>query len=170
MRFNILFLLTCCAAFASAFFTLPSSGDGVKCIPHHRVQAGQDWAKKFYAAADARSAEFLNKLIGESTVIFFGSNPPTRGREAIRRSINWQWSATTSIPHTLEDIVVLEDRTLVQMSVAYNYTDGVSLTAGAYVVLVKAPEDPSPLEIRIYGDFAAVFAKFIDIAGPPPSA
>ena len=73
------------------------------------------------------------------------------------------------------------------MTVTYNYTDGASIAAGAYVAQLKAPEvgylfgrcylpaadvevqDPFPSEIKIYGDFTATFAKFVEIAGPPPS-
>ena len=71
------------------------------------------------------------------------------------------------------------------MTVTYNYTDGASI--GAYVAQLKAAEvrylfgrcylpaayvevqDPFPSEIKIYGDFTATFAKFVEIAGPPPS-
>ncbi|EAU91250.1 hypothetical protein CC1G_06885 [Coprinopsis cinerea okayama7 len=141
-----------------------------KCLSPSRVKAGEDWAIENYRASDDKDPSYVDNFIGEDTQIFFGESPPSSGKESIRESIEWQWNATSSVSHVLQRIIVLEDLTSVQTEVTYTFTDGAALTRKAITLYEKTPEDQFPAAIRVFGDFVEVFAKFIEVAGPPPGS
>ncbi|KAH6913300.1 hypothetical protein BKA70DRAFT_1218265 [Coprinopsis sp. MPI-PUGE-AT-0042] len=144
--------------------------DSRTCLPPRRVKKGLDWVYANYASSDGREPDYFDKFVGANTLIYFGPGPPSQGREVLRALLTWQWSATTSISHDLEEVFILEDLSIIQTTATYTYTDGTVLKASAYTIQVKKPEDQYPTEVRVYGDFNASFAKFTEIAGPPPSS
>ncbi|KAG2016087.1 hypothetical protein CC2G_009297 [Coprinopsis cinerea AmutBmut pab1-1] len=108
--------------------------------PRPHGQPGEKWFTEMYASLDGRDPGYFDTYIGENATIIFANSPPIIGKDAIRRFINWEYTATKKILRKVHRVVVVKDMTISQGEVVYTFQEGDEITVQVVVIAEKAPE------------------------------
>jgi ketosteroid isomerase-like protein len=83
-----------------------------------------DWVKVYYASIDAMNMQETLAGLTEDVKFRFGSNPTTRGKEAVEQGLSQLWGALESMSHSMTGVWESGNVTIIEADVTYTRKDG----------------------------------------------